>query len=538
MAFKLNVPLSIGEPLTFTIEVGQIVYILGANGTGKSSLIQKLYSEHRINAKRISAHRQTWFQSNVVSLSPQEKKHVETNILSYDTSLQARWMEQFPAQRASIAIYDLIDAENIRARSIAGAIDEGETELALKRAKEDAPIKVINELLRQANLPIEISVRESDEVVASRSGGPKYSISQLSDGERNALLIAASVLTVKGDTILFIDEPERHLHRSIISPLLSLLFKHRTDCAFVVSTHDIMLPLDNPDARTLLVRGCTYNGDRVSGWDADLVSSEAEIDELLKRDILGSRRTLLFVEGTDRSLDKPLYSLLFPQASVIANSTCRDVERAVTGIRDSDGLHWVHAFGIVDNDRRPLTEIERLHDRGVYAVPMFSVESIYYHPMVLQRVAERQVSVIGGNPYDMVRSANAAGIAAVKPHIQRLSERVVETAIRRDLMAKLPGRSEIAAAQPIRVCIDVPAIVAEEAARLSQFCNDSDLLSIIARYPVRETPALGHISSRLGFQNTSQYEGAVRKLLMDDQATLLSIQNLFGTLAADIARGW
>src|SRR5690606_26499157 len=133
----------------------------------------------------------------------------------------------------------------------------------------------------------------------SRSGSHKYSISELSDGERNALLIAASVLTARTGTIIIIDEPERHLHRSIISPLLTLLFAQRPDCAFVVSTHDDMLPLDNPAARTLVVRGCTYEGQRVTAWDADLVAADAELDDSLKRDILGSRRKLLFVEGDE-----------------------------------------------------------------------------------------------------------------------------------------------------------------------------------------------------------------------------------------------
>ncbi|WP_442947933.1 AAA family ATPase [Nostoc sp.] len=55
---------------------------------------------------------------------------------------------------------------------------------------------------------------ESAQVVASKCGGTPYSIAELSDGERNALLIAANVLTVKNGTLVLIDEPERHLHRS------------------------------------------------------------------------------------------------------------------------------------------------------------------------------------------------------------------------------------------------------------------------------------------------------------------------------------
>jgi len=265
----------------------------------------------------------------------------------------------------------------VRARSIAGAVDGDNIDLAKTLSKQDAPIKIINELLRLSNISIEISVRESDQVVASKCGCAPYSVAELSDGERNALLIAATVLTVKTDTLVMIDEPERHLHRSIISPLLTLLFSKRHDCAFIVSTHDVLLPLDNPSARTLLIRGCTYAGSSVSGWDVDLVRPQDEIDDDLKKDILGARRKILFIEGTERSLDKPLYSLVFPNVSVIAKASCRDVEHAVCSIRDSGNLHWLNAFGIIDNDRRTETDINQLREKGVYALSVFSVESIY-----------------------------------------------------------------------------------------------------------------------------------------------------------------
>jgi ABC-type cobalamin/Fe3+-siderophores transport system ATPase subunit len=534
--FELNIPLIAGEPLAFSVDVGQVVFVLGANGTGKSSLMQRFYNVHSGSARRISAHRQTWFDSNVVNLTPQGKKQTEQQIIHADLQPESRWRDHHSAARASIAIYDLIDAENMRARAIAGAVDEDNISLAKALAKEDAPIKLINDILRLSNLPIEISVHESEQVMASKNGGEKYSISELSNGERNALLIAASVLTVKLGYVVFVDEPERHLHRSIISPLLTRLFASREDCAFVVSTHDVMLPIDNPNSRVLLLRGCVYTGSRVTRWDADLVAAEAEIEDDLKGDILGARRKILFVEGREHSLDKPLYALIFPNVSVIAKSTCRDVEHAVSGIRDSEGLHWLHAFGIVDNDRRTREEIDKLRARGVHALSAFSVESIYYHTELQQRVARRQSAVTGADIQEMVDGAKNGALAAVKPHIQRLSERAVEAALRQALMRQLPNRKDIAAARAINVTIDVPKVVAEEAVRLQQACEAVDLASIIARYPIRETPALDIIAKCLGFQSREQYESAVRKLLMDDSTALEFVRGLFGALPAEIVK--
>jgi hypothetical protein len=422
----------------------------------------------------------------------------------------------------------------VRARSIADAVDDNNIDLAKTLSKKDAPIKIINELLRLSNIPIEISVRESDQVVASKCGGMPYSIAELSDGERNALLIAANVLTVKNSTLVLIDEPERHLHRSIISPLLTLLFSKRDDCSFIVSTHDVMLPLDNPSARTLLIRGCIYTGSSVSGWEVDLVPPETEIDDDLKKDILGARRKLLFIEGTERSLDKPLYSLVFPNVSIVAKSSCRDVEHAVSSIRDSGALHWLHAFGIVDNDRRTEADINRLKEKGIYALSVFSVESIYYHPRVQCLVAQRHAVVTGDDASRRLVNAKTAAIEAIKQHIQRLSERTAEKAIREKVFRHLPRREEIAARTPICVSIDVASSVTVERERLQNALDTSNLAEIISQYPVRETPALNKIAKELGFQNREQYEGAVRKLLMDDNEALAFVKSLFGTLEADI----
>jgi energy-coupling factor transporter ATP-binding protein EcfA2 len=534
VTFNFSVARVGGQPLEFQMEAGDIVFVLGANGTGKSSLMHRFYAQNRQKSRRISAHRQTWFDSNAIQISARQKRDTEHNVLNWDTDPSSRWRDQYTGARASLAIYDLLDAENVRARKIAAAVDEDDIDLAKRLSKVDAPIKIINELLRLSALPIEISVEKSEQVFASKNGGPLYSVAELSDGERNALLIAADVLTAESGTLFLIDEPERHLHRSIISPLLTLLFERRFDCSFAISTHDVLLPIDNPSSRTLLLRSCVYSGSIASSWDADLVVTPAEIDDSLKKDILGSRRTLLFVEGEEHSLDKPIYSLLFPRASVIAKQSCRDVEHAVAGIRDASELHWLRAFGIVDSDNREATEIQKLKERGVYSVPAISIESIYYHPYVQERVCERQSKVTGGEVATKLEEAKKRALASIHLHSQRLSERVVEAKVRSDLMTKLPRRKDIATAQPITVNIDIPSIVASEKAALEFAIQRGDVGLLIRRYPIRETPALGGIAEALGFQDRRQYESAVRQLLMDDGAALSFVQNLFNTLAADI----
>jgi hypothetical protein len=166
---------------------------------------------------------------------------------------------------------------------------------------------------------------------------------------------------------------------------------------------------------------------------------------------------------------------------------------------------------------------------------VFSVESIYYHPEIQQRIAEQQASVTGKIESECIENAKNAALAAVEKHVQRLSERVVEKTLREEIRQKLPGHAEIATGAPITISIDVAAKVGAEKAMLENALKNSDLEGIIMRYPVRETPALTEIAKELGFQSREQYEAAVRKLLIDDNDTLKLVRSFFGPLPIDIA---
>lgn len=535
MPFQLTIPTPGGAPVDVTLDVGQTLFVLGANGTGKSSLMQRLNRVHGANTRWVSAHRQNWFDSDSINLSPQSKRDHAQNIRNYDFEETARWRDAYAAQRPNIAIYELVEAENVDSRAIAKAARVDDSQLVKQLAEKDAPIEIINELLKASNLPIQLSLHENEQVMASKSGSSPYSIAHLSDGERNALLIAANVLTAKSGSLILVDEPERHLHRSIISPLLTQLFRKRKDCAFIVSTHDIVLPLDNPSARTVLLRGCNYAGGTVAGWDTDVVPASSDLDDALKADILGARKKILFVEGTSQSLDQPLYSLVFCEVSVIGKSSSRDVEHMVRAIRGAENLHWLRVFGIVDSDGRPQEEISKLKNDGIYGVPAYSVEALYYHPEIQGRIAQRHCAVIGGNAEDRITNARQQALAAIDEHAVRMSQKVAEKTIRGDVLKQLPGKHEIEKTKPINIDIDTAAVVGAEHTRLKAAVAANDLAGLIARYPVRETPALSRIAEQLGFQDREQYEAAVLKLLIDDADALAFVRSLFGDLVAQIA---
>jgi ABC-type Mn2+/Zn2+ transport system ATPase subunit len=535
MSFSFTIPIE--EPtgtLQLTVNTGQMLFILGANGTGKSSLMQLFTSAGSEKTRRITAHRQTWFRSGSPEFTGSQRATYEQNMFHHDRQINARWMDDYSVQRAQVAIYDLINSENVRAREITRAVDAKKIGEVDRLSTKEGAFLILNRLLRLANLDIIVSVEANDEIMASRTGSKLYSIARLSDGERNAILIAANVLTVPAGTLLLIDEPERHLHRSIVSPLLSLLLKERPDCAFIVSTHEPLLPVDNPGSKVLLTRACIYQGDEVKSYDIDLLEGSTEIDDDLKQTILGERRKIVFVEGAEHSLDKPLYSLLFPNASIVAKASCREVENAVVGIRGATELHWVKPFGLVDNDTSEPERIADLKSKGVITLNVYSVESIYYHPEVQKLAGEKLVAVVGGDLAEKLAKANIDAIKAIRDSAKHLSARIAEKSARAEVFSLLPKKGEVAAGDKRTAEIDFGKYGQSEAKRIEALIDALDFVGVLQRYPIRESAALDAIAKALNFTNRTQYEAAVRNLLVRDLEAVNRVRTLLGAFPVDL----
>ena len=220
----------------------------------------------------------------------------------------------------------------------------------------------------------------------------------MSDGEKSALLLAAEVLTTPEESIYIIDEPERHLHRSISAGLVEAIIKDRPDSHFVILTHDLELAAALGEGAGQVYSLTAVRMDRRGApTDGNCFRSTRQLRFLKAHAlaILGGRRDLLFIEGEKHSLDLRLYKLLFPNWSLYPAGGCDQVIRAVTGLRDSQSHHWLNARGVVDGDGRTEVEKSSLHARGILALPVSEVENLYYSDAVMRAVAARQAATGG-----------------------------------------------------------------------------------------------------------------------------------------------
>ena len=142
--------------------------------------------------------------------------------------------------------------------------------------------------------------------------------------------------------------------------------------------------------------------------------------------------------------------------------------------------------------------------KGVIPLNVYSVESIYYHPVVQKLAGEKLAAVLGGVLGEKLEKANNDAIKAIRENAKHLSTRIAEKAARAQIFSLLPKKGEVAAGGKRTAEIDFTKCAQEEAARIEGFINASDFVGVLQRYPIRESPALDAIAKALNFANRGQ----------------------------------
>ena len=512
------------DPIELTLKSGNQLFIVGANGSGKSALMQRFAVQTGGNKiKWIAAHRQTWFESGTISLTPARRERYESEEQNYNTSNDARYKDTKASQNLSAILFDLDDKEIDRAFTIIRHLGDDDCTKARKAYIElPSPLDQINELLSLGTFTVTLEKSESRgrNLLAKHPQGAPFSIVEMSDGERNAMIIAAHVITAEPGTVLLIDEPERHLHRSIIQPFLSALFAlRREDCAFIIATHEIALPIANPEAQVLMLRSCRWHGSQCVAWDADVLKPNAELPEDLKLAILGSRKKILFVEGQPGGPDFSLYTVLFPELSVVPQKSCEEVQNAVLGWRGSQGIHPVHVeiFGLIDRDNRSDEEVEELAEKGIFALEVYSVEGLYYCSDAIAAVAEQQAKLRDEDEAKLIELARQKAIEDLKIHAEEMAARMCERKIQNLVVSNVPDWKSIKANPLQSICVPIDSrLYDNEFDYFNKLVEEKDLDQLVARYPVHKTGALAAIAKALKCRNKNDYQQIVLAQVQKD----------------------
>ncbi len=531
-----EIPLLTGESISIPRKPGKPLFIVGANGSGKSALIQKFLSdldqEDGIYFERHPAHRQSWFEAVANSGVLPQLESYKIDIMQTEASPAFRWTVQEKRDNTKhlYILGTLLKEAIAHTERIARLIQEkkyGEIELE----NTEDPLIGFNELLKKGNLDIVFELAQSRDRFIVRHDGNKMEIDirKMSDGERFVVLFAASVTALPPDSVLLIDEPDLHFHQSIIAPFFSALVASRKDCFFVFSTHDTTFPSAYPDSDVVIVQSCKWVQDLPTRFDALHLDANAPIPEYVKRDILGARKKVLYVEGKEWSLDFPLYKKLFPKFTVIPKEGYSLVDKSVRGMRESEELHRVEAWGIVDKDWKSNRDIENTIKKDIGVLKVWSVESIYYSHEAISAVARHQVSVsrILSEVYKILKKENVAEI--IISHLARRKMEQLGISLVKNVIEK--PHSQLRGTPPVFQMEDYPGIYIKGLEKFMALVEEGESSKIAKRniwsalneFPLLKSDAFNTIAQALNLDKES-YENTLLSLVEKDEVLANSLR--------------
>jgi ABC-type oligopeptide transport system ATPase subunit len=511
-----------------------VTVIVGANGSGKSALGYWLQTNATsVVVRRLIAHRRLWFESSGPDITAATRGQLKANMDNWSRQPDSRWLDHANPQRAGAVLFDLLAKVNERNARVAAFVDEGVSRERITEEIEPSLLARVNAVLRKAHLEIELAITDQGGFDAVSGSGSRYPISQMSDGEKSALLLAAEVLTAPERCVQVIDEPERHLHRSISAGLIEAVLAERPDCHFVVLTHDLELAglLSAESAQMLVLSRCVWAGLNATGWDLHSVGADETVPDIVRAAILGGKNRLLFVEGEAQSLDSRLYSILFPGWGLSPIGGCEQVIRAVVGLATSTAYHWVEGRGIVDRDGRSEAECAALGAKGILVLPVHEIESLYYLPQLLGAMAERQAAALERDAAELSRSVLVAAVKALggTGTPERLASAVAAQIVARTAVESLPDANALASGAEeaaFRLASPFPALLSQ----LQQLLVKQDLDQLVRRFPIRETALRTEVSKALGFREPGDYEAAIRSRLRADAELVATLRGVVGPL--------
>src|SRR5690606_17458501 len=152
----------------------------------------------------------------------------------------------------------------------------------------DAPIDTMINLWNDI-MPQRIIKFEDGKVTAAKIGEQEYHGKQMSDGERVALYLIGQCLCAPENSIIIIDEPEIHLHKSLMARLWDKIEEVCPTKLLVYITHDLDFASSRKEANKLWIKN--YNGN--ASWLWDVVPEVDEIPENLTIEIIGNRKNII-----------------------------------------------------------------------------------------------------------------------------------------------------------------------------------------------------------------------------------------------------
>ena len=516
MPFTYYLPDEQGEKSAYTTDNNSVI-IIGANGAGKSKLGAWIEQQDLANVHRVGAQRNLNFSENIPLKSYSQAEDIvffgtADNKTGWKQNKGYRW--NFGHEYTTTMLHDFDD---VLAALIALANKENDNFVrACKKAESlgtDKPhtpftsIDKLSEVWDEVFLQRKLEYSDAKFMATFNKNGEEvtYSSTQMSDGERAVLYLASQVLCVPEDKTLIIDEPEIHLHRSIMNRLWHSLEEKRPDCLFIYITHDTQFAALHSNADKIWIK--EYDG---QNWKLERIEGN-DLPEDLLLDILGNRKNVLFVEGEKGSYDVQLYSEIYPGYYVSPCGSCTQVIDRTKAFKNSASLHHLDVYGIIDRDYRSDYELQRLANDHIYPLQVAEVENLFLVENLIRFMAsylERDPDEAFAEVKDYVIQQNFA-----KQIDKQICQAVVANLKYQLSCADISKKNEAEAKSSLNAVlsnINYDKTKASEEGKFRDALAQNDYRTVLKAFNEKSvTKTTGKI---LGFQNTAYCQIVIRLL--------------------------
>lgn len=222
-------------------------------------------------------------------------------------------------------------------------------------------------------------------IKAKKDDCSPFDFNDMSDGERVAFFYIATVISAPDKSFIIVDEPENHLNPAIYNKIWDRLIDERNDCQFIFISHT--MEFINARSNFELVKIKKYV--RPNKFEFEFLGDS--LDSLQPEsivEIVGSRKTILFCEGTKLDFDYKIYENLFGnQYTVIPSGNCLSVENSVDACNLHASTYSIQsAIGIIDSDLKSVNEVDRLKSKNVFCLKCNEIEMLLLDEAIFKKV--------------------------------------------------------------------------------------------------------------------------------------------------------
>ncbi|MBE5748633.1 MAG: ATP-binding cassette domain-containing protein [Clostridiales bacterium] len=210
----------------------------------------------------------------------------------------------------------------------------------------------------------------------------KYSMDNASDGEKSIAYLIMATLLAPQNSFIFIDEPERHLNGALMRNLFNKLESERPDLIFIYLTHNI----DFVESRKNVALIYLEKSEAYKKWKFKKIEDYSNISLDVILSIEGTKKDIIFCEGTRSSIDCKVLECLFPEYEIQPVSSCEQVKLNTKGINGKEPLFRRKAFGLIDNDYMQAVEIDSLRRDHIFAIGYNEWENFIIRSEILEYI--------------------------------------------------------------------------------------------------------------------------------------------------------